>query len=44
LNQKELLTTKIIGDTFVPTMEKEQRETLYNGWLKAVQRTMKWED
>jgi len=27
---------------FEPTMSKDQRESLYNGWQKAVQRSLGW--
>jgi len=30
--------------TFVPTMEKGQREKLYKGWKKAVERCKDWEE
>jgi glycerol kinase len=42
--QEDIITNKIIECTFMPTMKKQQRETLLKGWKKAVKRTMNWEN
>ncbi|HHC79183.1 MAG TPA: glycerol kinase [Flavobacteriia bacterium] len=42
--QEDIITNKIIERTFMPTMKKQQRETLLKGWKKAVKRTMNWEN
>lgn len=39
----ELANNQAIDASFEPSMEDEQRETLYKGWQKAVKRCMKWE-
>jgi len=42
--QKDILRNKRIDRNFIPTMEKEKIEKLYNGWKKAVKRTMNWDN
>ena len=42
--QKDIIATKTIERTFVPTMENEQREKRLKGWQKAVKRSMDWEE
>jgi len=42
--QKDILINKRIDKNFIPTMEKEKIEQLYNGWKKAVKRTMNWDN
>lgn len=41
--KEKLAKNKKPDATFVPAMEKHQREKLYKGWQKAVKRTMGWE-
>jgi glycerol kinase len=38
-NQEELADKKEIERTFSPELEREKRETLYDGWLTAIGRT-----
>jgi glycerol kinase len=40
----DIVKNRKVQKRFVPQMEKETREKLYNGWKKAVQRTMGWID
>ncbi len=40
----EITTNWHLGADFSPAMKAEQREALYSGWKKAVQRTMGWEE
>lgn len=42
--QKDIVNNKNIEQVFTPNMKIEQRERLYKGWLKAVKRTMNWEN
>jgi len=42
--QKDILRNKRIDKNFIPTMKKEKIEQLYNGWKKAVKRTMNWDN
>lgn len=42
--QEDILKNKRIDRTFEPSMKKAQRERLYEGWKKAVKRTMNWID
>ena len=42
--QKDILRNKRIDKYFIPAMEKEKIEQLYNGWKKAVKRTMNWDN
>ncbi len=38
----DIVKNRKIQKRFAPQMEKLTREKLYNGWMKAVQRTMGW--
>ncbi len=40
----ELSRTWLLDNRFEPNMETEQREKLYKGWVKAVKRSLDWED
>jgi glycerol kinase len=41
-NQEDLRCNWQISQTWSPNMEENQRQLLYNGWLKAVSRTFNW--
>lgn len=41
--KEDLANNRALDASFEPSMESEQRETLYKGWQKAVKRTMNWE-
>jgi glycerol kinase len=43
-NVDELKTIRSIDQSFSPKMERQVRTKLYQGWQKAVSRTMKWEE
>ena len=40
----ELKNKVSVDRTYVPVMKEEQREKLYKGWKKAVERSLKWEE
>lgn len=42
--KEDILKNRIIQKRFEPGMDEATRTTLYRGWQKAVQRTMKWID
>ncbi len=42
-NQKEVAEQWAIDRTFEPRMSADQRETLYTGWKRAVERSLRWE-
>jgi glycerol kinase len=42
-DQKELAEHWAIDRTFEPKMGKDQREGLYGGWKRAVERSLHWE-
>jgi len=42
-NQQEVAEQWAIDRTFEPRMSADQRETLYTGWKRAVERSLKWE-
>jgi len=42
--KEDILKNRIIDKEFVPKMEVEKREKLYKNWIKAVKRSMHWED
>ncbi len=42
--KEDILNNRIIQKRFEPGMDEATRTTLYRGWQKAVQRTMKWID
>ena len=42
--QQDIITNKKIDKIFIPTMKKERIEKLYQGWKKAVKRTMNWDN
>jgi glycerol kinase len=39
---EDLRQNWLIDKTWEPAMDADTRQTLYNGWLKAVQRSMNW--
>ena len=44
-NSKEDITNRwSVDKTFYPDMDEEKREKLYNGWNKAVSRSVNWEE
>ena len=40
--KEDILNNRKINSVFEPAISKEKRDILYNGWQKAVQRTMNW--
>lgn len=42
--QDDLTKSDHIDQSFTPDMDTTERDTLYKGWQKAVERTMGWED
>ena len=42
--QKDITTNKKIERKFTPSMTTQRIENLYKGWMKAVKRTMNWEN
>jgi glycerol kinase len=40
--KEEILSNRRVQKRFIPAMESEQRDKLYKGWLKAVDRTKAW--
>jgi len=42
--QQDIVSNKKIERRFTPSMGDQQREKLYKGWKKAVDRTMNWEE
>jgi len=40
--KSDILKNRIIQKRFVPAMEESLRKKLYNGWLKAIERTKGW--
>jgi glycerol kinase len=42
--KSQITSNRKIERSFTPAMPEEERAKLYNGWKKAVQRTMKWID
>jgi glycerol kinase len=43
-DQEEIQRNWALAETFLPNMTTEKRETLINGWNKAVKRSFAWED
>lgn len=43
-NKEELHEIRKLNHSFKPNMDIETRNVLYEGWQKAVARTLKWED
>ncbi|MGN0634777.1 MAG: glycerol kinase GlpK [Acutalibacteraceae bacterium] len=41
---EEIESIREVDRVFEPHMEKEKRDVLYNGWKRAVQRAMNWEE
>ncbi len=41
-NKEELLQNRVSQRVFTPHMEQAQRDTLYAGWKKAVERSLSW--
>ncbi|MDA3781348.1 MAG: glycerol kinase GlpK [Bacteroidales bacterium] len=42
-SRNDILEKRHVEKEFVPTMEKKQREKLYSGWLKAVDKAKGWQ-
>src|SRR5687768_14597932 len=42
--KEDIIRNRKVQKTFKPEMDDASRIKLYNGWKKAVQRTMKWTD
>jgi len=42
--KEDIINNKKIDKTFVPSMDGQRIEKLYNGWKKAVKRTMNWDN
>ncbi len=42
-SEQELVKYWAVDRTFEPQMSKDQRDSLYAGWKRAVERSMKWE-
>ena len=42
--KEDIIKNRKIQKRFTPLMEEQTRAKLYKGWLKAVERTMKWID
>lgn len=42
-DKKEIMNNWRKEKTFEPIMDKEERERLYNGWKRAVERSLDWE-
>ena len=42
-NKEEISKTWKVDRTFDPSMEEERKESLYRGWKKAVNRSLRWE-
>mgnify|MGYP002752118890 FL=1 len=43
-NKNEIKQKWVLDKEFSPNMSKEERDKKYTGWLKAVERTKKWEE
>ena len=43
-NKNEIKQKWVLDKEFTPNMPKEERDKKYAGWLKAVERTKKWEE
>ncbi len=43
-DQSVIIEDEQIAETYQPAMGEEDRERLYKGWEKAVQRALKWEE
>lgn len=41
-SKQEIMKKWMVEKTFKPSMEEEQRDKLYTGWKKAVERALKW--
>lgn len=42
--KEDIKRNRVVEKCFVPAMDADQRDKLYRGWKKAVQRTMGWID
>jgi glycerol kinase len=42
-SQEEVAEHWAVDRTFEPQMSADQREALYTGWKRAVERSMRWE-
>jgi glycerol kinase len=40
--KETIIKNRIIDKTFTPSISKDDRERLYSGWKKAVERTLNW--
>ncbi|MBQ3150319.1 MAG: glycerol kinase GlpK [Clostridia bacterium] len=43
-DKEEIERIREVDKIFSPQMDEEKRNTLYNGWKRAVQRSMNWEE
>ena len=42
--KEDIIHNRKIGKLFEPTYDETRRTKLYNGWKKAVKRTMNWDN
>jgi glycerol kinase len=42
--KEDIITNRKVERVFQPTLDEMKRNKLYNGWKKAVKRTMNWEN
>lgn len=42
-SKKEISEKLVVENSFAPFMEEDKRKELYSGWLKALDRSLKWE-
>lgn len=42
--KEDILNNRVINKTFNPNISQQDRDKLYNGWKKAVDRTLNWLD
>ena len=43
-NKEEIAKRWSVNREFAPTMEEDMKQSLYKGWKKAVERSLKWEE
>ncbi len=43
-NKTEIIRKWKLDQKFIPSMSQNKRDSLYRGWLKAVKRTLNWEN
>ena len=42
--KEDIIKNRKVEKTFTPSMDSKTRDTLYEGWLKAVERTKGWRE